>query len=62
MEGMVSTNYLYSRTSMAQILMAHSRWLARTNIMALQVILCIIYPGWLELRLNGTIFHEPKRV
>ena len=52
----------YSRTSMARTLMAHSPGLARTIKWSLQVILCIIHPGWLELPLAKTIFHSPKPV
>ena len=44
---------------MAQPLMAHSPWLAKTMII---MVLCIIHPGWLELPLARTIFHGPKSV
>ena len=42
----------YSRISMARILMAyHLCWLELLSL-SLQVILCIILPGWLELPLH----------
>ena len=52
----------YSRTSIAQTLMARSPGLARTIIWSLQVILDIINPGWVELPLTITNFHGPKPV
>ena len=39
----------------------HLGWLDLSS-WSLQVILCIIHPGWLELPLARTILHGPKPV
>ena len=47
---------------MARTLMAHSPGWLELSLWSLQVILCIIQPGWLEQPLARTIFHGPKPV
>ena len=56
------TGLIYSRTSMAQTLMAHSPGLARTIIMVPTGHFRIIHPGWVKLPLAITNFHGPKPV